>query len=413
MSEKPQPSLSDVRENSTVRSSRDVKSETGLNAARETTMDNMYDRKRALSEVGFWRKAFRALVDRVGRVGQNLADETDRADERLKPAYGLDIHLEPGLKTFTPLFDCAQKTFTDLYSTKTGKIFFISGKGEGIAVDIPRDLLILQGSKEKKDREKYRDEFAKFISACEEKYPGWLHMASGNKFQQVWENARMRMHTIRQLLERGFQTKNKKEMARDEEHLWDVLSAEDRILLLDLCMGIFGVESGFDPSVEGGLAQMMPVTLTALGMSGKDNESTGKVVASVPKLFEKYYQTLKQKNGAVDVISRYGLKDGNFLVYALVDSYHAGGGNVLALCRALLEEYPNVADLPSGVRANSEEIYTFMTHRGHKGSGTYGPYSTIYVPQVSAMAGMLKRPMAARVKKPVDVARVASPKKTR
>lgn len=370
---------------------------------------------RAPSEVGFWRRAFQELIR---GVGQGNTSEASRAGGQ-KLAYGLDIHLEPGPKAFTALSDRAQKTFTDLYSAKTGKIFFISGNGESVVVDIPRDLLILQGSKEEGDREKYKVEFAKFIATEEEKYPGRIHMASGNKFQQVRENARMRMPTVRKLLERGFQQKDKKEIAKDEESLWDVLAAEDRAKLLDLCMGIFAVESGFDPSVKGGLAQMMPVTLTALGMSEKDGKNVGKVVANVPKLFEKYYQTLKQKNGATEVISRYGLKDGNFLVYALVDSYHAGGGNVLALCRALLEEYPSVADLPESVRANSEEVYTFMTHRGQKGSGTYGPYSAIYVPQVSAMAEMLKKPMSvasrltAKPKKPMDVARVAPRNKTR
>jgi|GEM_PF-5238064 len=311
-------------------------------------------------------------------------------------ANGVDVRLPEGIRTFSPSFDAARDAFTKLYSTKAGKIFFIHAKGAiEREVSIPPRLIFLQGSKNPKDREAYKTEFPIFMAGLEkEASSGSIHMASGEKFKQVEKNAKIRMKITRDLLEKAFKMKSPKELANDKEHLWDVLDARDRAKLLDLCMGIFGIESSFDPATKGGLAQFTKPMLTYLGMTDKDVSDVGKSVIGMAKLFESYYKTLTLKNGATEVVSRYGLKDGNFLIYALVDSYHRGGSNILALCRSLLEDYPDVASLPKEVRANSEEIYSFMTHRGKKGVGTYGPYSAIYIPQVSAMAERLKAAIA-------------------
>ncbi len=311
-------------------------------------------------------------------------------------ASGVDVRLPEGIRTFSPSFDAARDAFTKLYSTKAGKIFFINDKGAiEREVIIPQRLIFLQGSRDPKDREAYKVEFPIFMAGLKkEASRGSIHMASGEKFRQVAENAKIRMKITRDLLEKAFKIKSPQELANDKEHLWDVLEAGDRAKLLDLCMGIFGIESSFDPTTKGGLAQFTGPMLTSLGMTNQDVSDVGKSVLGMAKLFEGYYKTLTLKNGATEVISRYGLKDGNFLIYALVDSYHCGGSNILALCRSLLEDYPDAAHLPKGVRANSEELYAFMTHRGKNGVGTYGPYSAIYVPQVSAMAEMLKRKMA-------------------
>lgn len=311
-------------------------------------------------------------------------------------ASGIDVRLPEGIRTFSPSFDAARDAFTKLYSTKAGKIFFINAKGVvEREVTVPPRLIFLQGSRDPKDREAYKVEFPIFMAGLEkEASNGSIHMASGEKFKQVEKNAKIRMKVTRDLLEKAFKMKSPKELANDKEHLWDVLEAGDRAKLLDLCMGIFGIESSFDPATKGGLAQFTGPMLASLGMTTKDVSDVGKSVLGMAKLFEGYYKTLTLKNGATEVVSRYGLKDGNFLIYALVDSYHRGGSNILALCRSLLEDYPDVASLPKEVRANSEEIYSFMTHRGKKGVGTYGPYSAIYVPQVSAMAEKLKAAMA-------------------
>lgn len=350
------------------------------------------------AKVRILQNVIRYLITPLNLLAPSSTHEPAPASDTTHYEYanGVDVRLPEGIHTFSPSFDAARDAFTKLYSTKAGKIFLINTKGAiEREVIIPQRLIFLQGSRDPKDREVYKIEFPIFMAALEkEASSGSIHLASGEKFVQVEENAKVRMKVVRDLLEQAFKHKTSKELSKDTEGLWDVLDAGDRTKLLDLCMGIFGIESSFDPATKGGLAQFTAPILSHLGMTDKDVHNVGKSVLGMAKLFEGYYKTLTLKNGATEVISRYGLKDGNFLIYALVDSYHRGGSNILALCRSLLEDYPDVAHLPEGVRANSEEIYTFMTHRGKKGIGTYGAYSAIYVPQVSAMAEMLKEKVA-------------------
>lgn len=370
------------------------------NETRSTLAPSAHRERASRAKIYLLQNAIRYLIAPLHLLAPSISSVAPAPDASSASAYesasAIDVRLPEGILTFSPSFDAARDAFTKLYSTKAGKIFFINTKG-GIEreVAIPPRLIFLQGSKDPKDRETYKVEYPLFIAALEkEASRGSIHMASGEKFQQVLENARTRMKSTRHLLEQAFKHKTTKDLAGDTENLWDVLDAGDRAKLLDLCMGIFGIESSFDPMTKGGLAQFTSPILASLDMTDKDVTDVDKSVLGMAKLFEGYYRTLSLENGAIDVMSRYGLKDGNFLIYALVDSYHRGGSNILALCRSLLEDYPDVEHLPKNVRANSEELYTFMTHRGKNGVGTYGPYSAIYVPQVSAMADMLKAKMA-------------------
>ncbi len=312
----------------------------------------------------------------------------------------------------SPSLKMARNTFDRIFSSKPGKIFFILPDGSiQKEVGIPKKLLILQGSKDEKDRAKYKIEYKAFVE--EERKHVNLDadlMTSGNKFQQIIGNSEVRFspeETRRQhvvhLFEQGLKFRTETEAKNDTDTLWDMLDADGRKLMIDMFAGMCGMESGFNPDAgleskpgaAKGLTQLMPKRAEELGMQSGDVFNIEKVVPKTAEFFKNLYVALKRGNlgGPLDVIQRYGLPDTRFLVYAMYDAYHAGDGNIRALCFHLLNEYPTAESLPDHVRKNfnSAEIYTFMTHRGDQGMGSYGPDSRNYVPQVVAITEMFKR----------------------
>lgn len=344
-------------------------------------------------KVGFWQKFIKHAL--VGAI--SLGVPSSSVVHSVASAADTDFEAkEMTVGTIFPSMERSRKTFEKLYSTKTGTIFAIHLDGSILEeMPIPKRLIVLQGSRVSKDRETYRAEIDELKRTFLAKFPaGTILQMSGSKFASMLGNAQVNLPQARDALETKLQQKTGDNLTSDVDDIWDVLSAEDRVVLLDLAMGMLGVESNFDPKISGGIAQFMPPTYESLGMTEKDTHSIDKSMTGMVELFHQSYKILRLKNGPMEIIKRYGLKDGNFLIYALVDSHHAGAGNVLKLCRDLLEKYPIAEDLPEYLMQDgvfsSEDLYSFMTHRGEKGKGGYGAYSSIYVPQILATSALLK-----------------------
>lgn len=303
---------------------------------------------------------------------------------------------------FSLRFETARATFTHIYSAKPGSLFFIAPDGSiEKEVRVPKDILILQGSKKDGDREKFRQQYAAFVAKMRSSV--FLEadlMSSGSKFRQVLVNSQMevtpgvsRMKRAMELFEHALKQKTSHEQRDDIDTLWDVLDADGRKLFLEMAAGMFGVESGFDPSVEKGISQLMPKTAEQLGMKSEDVNDIEKAVPKTAEFFKKMYVTLARPGGPLDLIQSYGLPDSRFLVYAMFGAYHSGVGNIRNLCQNFRMRYPTVSSLPTDVKQhlNSAELYTFMTHRGDPGRRSYGTDSRNYVPQVAAMGSFLMK----------------------
>lgn len=341
-------------------------------------------------KVGFWRKFIKHAL--IGAISLGVPASNAVHPTEVDSDFGIQ---EICARPLYASMERAQKTFEKLYGTKTGTIFAIHPDGSILEeMPIPKRLIVLQGSRVAKDRETYRTEIDELKRTFLAKFPaGTILQMSGSKFANMTK-AQVNLPRARYALEAKLQQKTGDDLKSDIDDIWDVLGAEDRAVLIDLAMGMLGVESGFDPKITGGIAQFMPRIYKSLGMTEKGTHSIDKSMTGMVELFHQSYKILRMENGPMEIIKRYGLKDGNFLIYALVDSHHAGAGNVLELCRNLLEKYPRIEDLPEDLMqnriCNPEDVYSFMTHRGEKGKGGYGSYSSIYVPQVLAMSTWLK-----------------------
>jgi len=301
---------------------------------------------------------------------------------------------------YSPRFEAAKETFERIYSSKPGVIFFISQDGSiEKEVRVPWKILKLQGSSDRADRKKFKEQYAAFVN--EQRRSVALDadfMSSGSKFTQALAGSRAevspgvgRMERAMELFEDELKQKTPAEVKNDTDTLWDVLDADGRKVLLEMAAGMFGVESGFDPSVPKGISQLMPKTAQQLGMQTEDVLDIEKAVPKTAEYFKKMYLTLSQPRGPVDLMQAYGLADSRFLVYCLFNAYHSGVGNVRRICQNFFMQYPTAASLPADVRAhlNSGEIFTFMMRRGDSGRGSYGTDSRNYVAQVAAMGEFL------------------------
>lgn len=350
----------------------------------------------------------------------NISAEVGR-DVQNNVAAGSFLSMTHG--NHSPRFEAVKATFERIYSSKPGKIFFIAQDGSiEKEVRVPKEILQLQGSKDQADREKFKEKYAAFVKEQRESVAlDADFMSSGSKFAQAHAGSEIeinpgvsRMKRAMELFEDELKRKTPDEARQDKDTLWDILDADGRKVLLEMAAGMFGVESGFNPSVAKGISQLMPETAQQLGMQSEDVLDMEKAVPKTAEYFKKMYATLSRPGGPVDLIQAYGLPDSRFLVYCLFNAYHSGVGNVRRICQNFLMQYPTAASLPPDLRQhlNSGEIFTFMMRRGDSGRGTFGTDSRNYVAQVAAMGEYLMQEEARHaqervVKNPKTIRKVA------